>query len=127
MERTLRKEVHDVELRVNHHGSAVKQALTNVVCTSPEFLTLFDERDQGWIRLRTLCAVFLEILHACAGNMPDKLRMRFLATEPLEAGLKYRGDNGIVPYRVDDDLLNAWKEALAALANNADAELPEPS
>jgi len=85
---------------------------------------LFDERDKAWNRLRTLCVLFSEVMHALDGYMPEGMRISFLGVEPLEKELRHFDGEKLVPYNWDRDLVATWESALSELQHNADARLP---
>jgi len=127
IEEALGREIQDVESRLRTRHTSVKQALANVITTSPEFQVLFDERDKAWTRLRTLCVLLVKSAMSCVVICLMTLRRRFMSTEPLEKDIGYDDEGRYVPYEWDHELVATWQPALTELQQDAHATLPEKS
>jgi len=124
IEEALAHEIEVSQTRVTNLRAPLKQALANVITTSPQFLALFDQRDAAWQWLRTLIVLFQEIQHALDGYMPEHMRISFSGVEPLEKGVSHFDGEKLVPYNWDRDLVATWEDALSELQHNAAASLP---
>ncbi len=76
---------------------------------------LLDALDRAWVHLRSLRVVADLVLEAVHGNMSATLMRSIQRSEPL--------DREHVGYQVEEDLVEAWRRGLAAIAENADADL----
>src|SRR5215469_14143318 len=85
----LEAEIAASEHRLQILRRPVREDRAAVVTNAGEFNALFAQRDKAWAWLRTLNILFAEICSALEGLMPEHLRIRFLAEEPLERGMSY--------------------------------------
>src|SRR5215469_11854953 len=86
IENALSSEIAESEKRLQIREIPAQEALAAVVINDPQFNALFAARDAAWRRLRTLCIAFDEISNALGGYLPELVRTRFRASEPLEKG-----------------------------------------
>ncbi len=97
-------------LRVDKHA-----AIAAFVVASPEFTGLLDAIDRAWAHLRSLRICADLVLEATHGNMSASLMSTMQRSEPLVAN--------IVGYQVEESLIRAWRDGLAAVFTDADANL----
>jgi len=74
--------------------------------------------------MRSLTEALRIIATACHGNLPNNLSRKIGLSEPLEIGRSV-GSDPDDSYRHDEAFVNSWREAMTALAADANAPLPE--
>jgi hypothetical protein len=127
IENALATEIRESEHRLKNLRHPVRGELAAVVTGSESSKALFAARDEAWQRLRTLCVLFTEISRALEGNIPEHLRTKFLAEEPLEKGMSRLDGEKLVRFQWDEKLVSDWLQALGALQHDADVPLPWPA
>jgi hypothetical protein len=116
IDQALEGELRSAETRLRLRRGALYQALSELICSSPELEDLFADLEQTWARLRGLRKCFDHITTALHGQMPAKLMSRWQVSPPL--------DPSIIGYPLDEQRYRRWASALEALLADADAELP---
>jgi hypothetical protein len=114
IEQALDGELGRSEQRLADAQRKVLETKVEILLASPALVNLLTDRDDAWMRLRSLYAAFDIISHELPG-LPEKLRVRFLPSEPLETGRFHGGDGRLVEYAFDRELLETWRQALRAL------------
>jgi hypothetical protein len=111
----LEQEIQHVTGTLARRQAELRQALANLVADSPAFTALLKANDEAWQRLRSIRVCFGAIHDIVGAYIPQNISSRWQAVEPLDER---------IGYEVDQDLIGAWREALQALLQDADAELP---
>ncbi len=111
----MREELEGAESRLAQLRAERHEAIAAFVVASPEFTGLLDAIDRAWIHLRSLRVVVDMVLEAVHGNLSATLMRNMQRSEPLAAN--------IVGYPVEENLVEAWRNELAAIAEDADADL----
>jgi chromosome segregation ATPase len=115
IEDALDGEIATATNQLQQSQTAVYQAMTALVITSPEYQNLIHQHKAAWQRLRTVKEALRAVTAGLHGQQPQRWADEALLSEPLEPR---------VGYIVDDTFVNAWRDGLAALAENPDALLP---
>jgi hypothetical protein len=90
--------------------------MAQIVTTSEEYKALVAQHTDAWMRLRTVKEALRTVQSGLHGQLPQRWADEAFRSEPLEIR---------VGYPVDLQLVTAWQTALAALEQDADAELPD--
>jgi YD repeat-containing protein len=98
------------QLRANQYDE-----MAQIVCTSDEYGSLIEEHTAAWQRLRTVKTALKTVQSALHGQMPQSFMDEALRAEPLEVR---------IGFPVDPEPIERWAAALAALEQDANAELP---
>ena len=112
----LEAEITGSQRRLRECRSRLNEAISIIVCSSPQFTTLLEALPECWKRLRSIRAICDDIYKTLAGHMPTNLQNQWQYTETLERDR--------VGYPVDEALIAAWSNALARLQVDPEAELP---
>ena len=90
-------------------------AMSELVTTDPAYHSLLAAHSEGWARLRTVRIALQAVNKGLGGAIPQALLDLSQHAEPLEER---------VGYPVDKQFVSAWSDAMAALEQDADVELP---
>jgi hypothetical protein len=112
----LEAEITGSQRRLRECRSRLHEAMSIVICASPQFITLLETLPECWKLLRSISAICDDVYKALAGHMPTSLQNQWQYTETLERDR--------VGYPVDEALIAAWATALARLQVDSEAELP---
>jgi hypothetical protein len=112
----LETEITGSERRLRECRSRLHEAMSIVICASPQFTTLLETLPECWKLLRSIRAICDDVYKALGGSMPTNLQNEWQFTETLERDR--------VGYPVDEALIAAWTNALARLQVDSEAELP---
>jgi hypothetical protein len=116
IERTLASEIHGIEARLTLRRHDLQQAKAEVILAAAEFQAFLRQLAAAWARLRSLKIIGVDIiLSAFQGYAPANIMSTIQASEPLEDR---------IGWAIDEPLIEEWRSALAALAADADAQLP---
>jgi chromosome segregation ATPase len=116
VETALASEVDRVQATLRTLRVTQYTIMTELVCGSNEYRSLIEAHTAAWQRLRTIKTALKTVSAGLHGQMPQALMDEALRAEPLEVR---------VGFPVDAVFVDAWVNALAALENDASAELPE--
>jgi hypothetical protein len=119
LQTAVREELEGAERRLARLRAEKHEAIAAFIVASPEFLGLLDALDRAWVHLRSLRIVADLVIVAGHGYLSASLMNTMQRGEPLA--------ENIVGYAVEEDLIGAWRAGLAAIAEDADADLNVPS
>jgi hypothetical protein len=117
VEAALASEIEQAEARMRRCVHAHRDALAQVITSSPEFQnTILAGLKEAWAQIRTLRHIGVElVLGACAGYASAAVMSELQRTEPIEPRQGFD---------IDEQLIERWRASLAELAVNSEAELP---
>jgi hypothetical protein len=108
-------ELRQVTSRLNHAQTRVHEALALVVCNSDEFKNLIAAHRKAWFTLRSIKEALRVIRRSLGGHIFHEFDTEPEIAEPLSPR---------IGYPVDEKLVEGWRESLARLAEDPDADLP---
>jgi hypothetical protein len=112
----LETEITGSQRRLRECRSRLHEAMSIVICASPQFTALLETLPECWKLLRSIRAICDDVYKALAGHMPTNLQNQWQFSETLERDR--------VGYPLDEALIGAWTSALARLQVDPEAELP---
>jgi hypothetical protein len=114
LEQSIAAEVAATEQRLRSQRSTLDQRIGELLANSEAIADLNRCLRGAWAGLRSLRATFEAINHAIPGSAPHR-QLDGSPVEPIDPA---------VGYPVDDDLIAQWRDAVAALHDDAEAKLP---
>jgi hypothetical protein len=117
IEEALAEEVRQSQQRATMRAMSAREALSEVVCSSPQFIDLLEQLDQLWGRMRGLHKCF-RTLSAALGGLPDQHFRKIHRVVSMDPDALYEPE-------LDERPAEAWSKALSALREDADAPLPD--
>jgi hypothetical protein len=117
IEQALSDEVRQSQSRLVMRQMTLREQLSEVICSSPQFNELLEQLDQLWGRMRGLHKCF-RTLSAALGGLPDVHFRRIHRVVSLDPDALYQP-------QLDERPAAAWSAALSALRENPDAPLPD--
>jgi hypothetical protein len=118
VEEALDGEVKASRARAVARQMSLREALSELVCSSEQFNGLLEQLDQLWGRMRGLHKCF-RTLSAALGGLPDQHFRRIHRVVSMDP------DVIVGEPQLDERPAAAWASALAALAQDPDHPLPE--
>lgn len=119
VEQALLEETDYTEREVSKYRQRRDEALSAVVCTSPEFLHLYKRQAELWIELRSVRLCMLAVNNTVGSGLSHEL----LSLAQVSENVSDRRTG----YAVDEALIDTWVTAVQHLGQNADAPLPDPA
>jgi hypothetical protein len=116
VEQALADEIKASQSRLTMRQMALREQLSEVICSSPQFNELLERLDQLWGSMRGLHKCF-RTLSAALGGLPDVHFRRIHRVVSLDP-------DAVGEPQLDERPAEAWSKALSALLQNADAPLP---
>ena len=114
VERALEEQITATQIEIRAKARQRDAALSDYVVASAAYQQLLQAHVDAWRTLRTVKATLAAVSVGCR-QLPQRYAEEPNRSEPTEER---------VGYPMSRELVSAWSDALAALAEDADAELP---
>jgi chromosome segregation ATPase len=115
VEAALAGEIDKIQPALRTYRANMHAAIAEIVIASDEYAMLIEQHAAAWKQLRSIKTALRAVVAGLHGQMPQRYMDEPDRSEPLEPR---------VGYPVDNALISGWAEALAALEQDASAELP---
>lgn len=116
VEAALAGEIDQLQRSMRTLTHSVYQCMSDIVVASDEYQLLIASQKEAFVRLRSVKLAMRQVHQGLHGYLPQRFIEEAYLTEPVS--------DRRIGFSVDEDLVNGWAEALAKLADDADADLP---
>jgi hypothetical protein len=117
LETSIAAEISAVEQRLDHQRHQLDEQIGKVLIASPELAAVNSQIRRCWQRLRSLRGVMAAVNHAIPHSAPDRVLSSWEAVENINPG-DPRDE-------VDHALIDRWVDAVTALHDDPETELPQ--
>jgi hypothetical protein len=115
VEAALADEIDKIQGSLRTLTHSVYQCMADVITASDEYGLLVASHTETWGRLRSIKTALRTVTQGLHGYLDQRHAEEAFRSEPTEER---------VGYPVDQDLVGAWREALAQLADDSETDLP---
>jgi chromosome segregation ATPase len=114
-EAALASEIERSQATLRSHRVVQYELMAEIVTSSDEYRLLVEQHRAAWKQLRSVKEALKVVSAALHGYLPQRYLDEVGRAEPLEERIGYSIDNALV---------SAWQDAMAALEHDSETDLP---